>query len=235
MNTFRIGAVIPFNGGLSRVAERAQDFARYRFAHYWLAQAFSVDALTALTAIGQHLPGVELGTSVVPIYGRHPMTLAMQALTAQAALGGRLTLGVGLSHRWVIEEMLGLSFARPARHMREYLQALVPMLNGEQVDYTGETVATHLLRGPLDVPDAAPVPVLVAALGPRMLEIAGRMTQGTLTWMTGPRTIAAHIVPAISAAARAAGRRPPRIAAGIQFCVSGDDAAARAYAGPPQE
>jgi F420-dependent oxidoreductase-like protein len=171
------------------------------------------------------VPDIELGTAVVPTYPRHPVMLAEQALTVQAAIGGRLTLGVGLSHQVVIENVFGLSFDRPARHMREYLSILTPLLLGEQVAFTGETLKAATF-GPLEVNAPAP-PVLVAALGPTMLALAARLASGTVTWMTGPATIESHVVPVISRAAAEAGRGEPRVTVGLPVCVTSDVAGAR--------
>jgi 5,10-methylenetetrahydromethanopterin reductase len=194
----------------------------------WSSQIFGYDALTALAAIGREVPGIAFGTAVVPTYPRHPVMLAGQALTVQAAIGDRLTLGVGLSHQMVIENVFGQSFEKPARHMREYLSILMPLLAGEQVSFVGETMSASTF-GPLQIKAPAP-PVLVAALGTAMLKIAGRMAAGTVTWMTGPSTIEAHIVPSIRAAAAEAGRPEPRIGVGLPVCVTDDVDSARAQA-----
>ena len=146
----------------------------------------------------------------------------------QAATGGRLTLGIGLSHQMVIENVFGLSFEKPARHMREYLSILIPVLDGEQVTFAGETLSASTF-GPLQIDAPAP-PVLVAALGTVMLTIAGRMASGTVTWMTGPATVESHIVPTIRAAAADAGRPVPEVAVGLPVCVTDDIGAARAKA-----
>jgi F420-dependent oxidoreductase-like protein len=194
------------------------------FASYTLPQIFGLDAMGMLAVIGREVPRIELLTGVVPTYSRHPLTMAQQALTVQAASGGRFSLGVGLSHQMVIENMFGLSFAQPVRHMREYLAVLVPLLRGGKADVDGETITTHAA---VDVPDLPPVPVLVAALGPKMLELAGTVADGTVTWMTGPATLADHTVPAITAAAERAGRPAPRIATSLPICLTADADAAR--------
>ncbi len=191
----------------------------------WAPQIFSFDALTALAVIGREVDGIQLGTAVVPTYPRHPVMLAGQALTVQAATGGRLTLGIGLSHQMVIEHVFGVSFERPARHLREYLSILMPLLAGDQAEFAGETLRASTF-GPLHIKAPAP-DVLVAALGPTMLGIAGRMAAGTVTWMTGPATLESHIIPTIRAAAEEAGRAAPRIAVGLPFCVTADAADAR--------
>ena len=191
----------------------------------WSSQIFAYDALTALAAISREVPDIDLGTAVVPTYPRHPVMLAAQALTVQAASGGRLTLGIGLSHQLVIENVFGQSFEKPARHMREYLSILMPLLEGEQVAFSGETLSASTF-GPLQITAPAPT-VLVAALGTTMLGVAGRMASGTITWMTGPATIESHIIPTIRAAAAEAGRSEPQIGVGLPVCVTGDPVAAR--------
>jgi 5,10-methylenetetrahydromethanopterin reductase len=194
------------------------------FASYVLPQIFGLDAMGLLAVIGREVPRIELMTGVVPTYSRHPVTMAQQALTVQAACGGQFSLGIGLSHQMVVENMFGLSFAQPVRHMREYLAVLLPLLRDGKADVDGETISTHAA---LDVPDLLPVPVLVAALGPKMLELAGTVTDGTVTWMTGPATLAEHTVPAITAAAERAGRPAPRIVTSLPVCVTADPDAAR--------
>jgi 5,10-methylenetetrahydromethanopterin reductase len=191
----------------------------------WASQIFAYDALTALAAIGREVPGIGLGTAVVPTYPRHPVMLAGQALTVQAATDNRLTLGIGLSHQMVIENVFGLSFEKPARHMKEFLSILMPLLGGEQVTFKGETLSASTF-GPLQIPVPGP-PVLVAALGSVMLRIAGQLASGTVTWMTGPGTIESHVVPTIREAAADAGRPHPRIGVGLPVCVTDDVASAR--------
>jgi F420-dependent oxidoreductase-like protein len=177
-----------------------------------------------LAVVGREVPRIGLATGVVPTYGRHPLTMAQQALTVQAASGGRFTLGIGLSHQIVIEGMFGLSFEKPLRHMREYLDVLMPLLHDGKADVDGETISTH---AGINAADRMPPPVLVAALGPKMLELAGRVTDGTVTWMTGPATLASHVVPIITTAAERAGRPAPSVVAALPICVTGNEDAAR--------
>jgi F420-dependent oxidoreductase-like protein len=151
--------------------------------------------------------------------------MAQQALTTQAASGGRLCLGIGLSHQVVIESMWGLDFAKPVRHMKEYLSILLPLVRGEAAAFTGETLSAN---GALDVHGSSPFPVVVAALGTQMLQLTGRVADGTYTWCVGPDTLASHIIPTISAAAEAAERPTPRIIAGLPVCVTDDPAAVQA-------
>src|SRR5579859_5968442 len=154
-------------------------------AAMWMPQLFDVDALTALAVVGRHVERIDFGTNVVPTYPRHPLMLAGQALTTQAATGNRLTLGIGLSHRMVIEGVFCYSFDHPVRHMREYLSILMPALAGEKVSFQGETLTANTMS-PLVVAGARRPAVLVAALGPQMLKLAGRLADGTTTWMVGP-------------------------------------------------
>ena len=209
---------------LGRLRDQLQTCADDGLASAWLANIFGLDALTALAVAGSQVPGIEVGTAVVPTYPRHPAALAQQALTAQAALGGRLTLGIGVSHQIVIEGMFGYSFERPARHMREYLAVLLPILREGRVSFAGETMRAEI---GLTAPRDHDVPVLLAALAPRMLRLAGREADGTVLWMTGPATIESHIVPAITAAAADAGRPAPRVVCLLPVCVTGDPDGAR--------
>jgi len=189
------------------------------FSSYALPQIFALDAISVLTIVGREVPRIELSTGVVPTYSRHPLTMAQQALTAQAASGGRFVLGIGLSHQLVIEGMFGLSFDKPVRHMREYLAVLMPLIHDGKVSFKGETISSEISIG---VEPRIPCPVLVAALGAQMLRLAGTVTDGTVTWMTGPATLSSHTVPTIAAAAQAAGRPAPRIAASLPICVTSD-------------
>src|ERR1039457_7044452 len=213
----------PFNN-LNEQLQRAADDG---FASAWMNNIFGLDALTALAVAGSRVPGIELGTAVVPTYPRHPAVLAQQALTVAAATGGRLALGIGLSHKIVIEYMYGYDFCQPVRHMREYLAVLLPLLDGQPVAFRGETLSGHIA---LSTPAPGRVPVLLAALGPRMLRLAGEQAEGTVLWMTGPATVREHIVPEITAAAKAAGRPSPRVVCILPVCVTDDPDGARAGA-----
>jgi F420-dependent oxidoreductase-like protein len=149
------------------------------------------------------------------------MMLAQQALTVQSATDNRLLLGIGLSHQVVVEGMWGLSFDKPASYMKEYLASLMPLLHGETVSSVGERVTTNAFSA-LEVPGVEAPPVLVAALGATMLRLAGRVADGTITWMTGTSTIAEHIVPTINEAAAGAGRPEPRIVVSLPVSVTAD-------------
>jgi F420-dependent oxidoreductase-like protein len=224
----RIGVMLDTEQSLDGLVAQVVSLRDAGIGSVWMSQIFGYDCLTALAVVGREVSGIELGTAVVPTYPRHPVMLAGQALTVQAASGGRLTLGVGLSHQLVIENVFGQSFEKPVCHMREYLSILVPVLEGEQVTFAGETLSASTF-GPLDIDAPAP-DVLVAALGTAMLHIAGRLASGTVTWMTGPATIESHVIPTISAAAAGSGRPEPRIGVGLPVCVTTDEVAARANA-----
>jgi 5,10-methylenetetrahydromethanopterin reductase len=214
-------------GPIAKIVRHARQAEADGFAHYFLPQIFQLDAMGALAVVGREVPRIHLGTAVVPTYSRHPMTMAQQALTVQAATDNRFILGIGLSHQIVVEAMFGLSYDKPLRHMREYLDALIPLLHERTVSVQGDVISAHF---GIDIADVTAPPVLVAALGPLMLELTGRVAQGTVTWMTGAETLANYIVPTISAAATAAGRPAPRIGAALPVQITDDVAAARAYA-----
>ena len=202
------------NGGghhhaLESLRSTARETVEDGLAGLWLSQVFALDSLTALAVIAGDAPGIELGTSVVPIYGRHPLVLAMQALTVQDASGGRLVLGIGPSHKLVVEMLLGGSYDKPYSDTAAYVDALVPLLRGE---------------GAIKV-DASPPPVLLAALGPRMLQLAASKADGVALWMTGPNTIADRVRPIVDG---------KRILAGISVCVTDDIATARERAAAEQ-
>lgn len=195
------------------------------FATFAMANIFSHDAMGALTLAAAQTERIELMTAVVPTYPRHPHAMAQQAKTVQAAGGGRrFVLGIGLSHAVVIEGMFGMSFDRPARHMKEYLDVLLPLLAGERVQYQGEQYKGNLF---LEIADAEPVDCMLAAMGPAMLRLAGARTEGTILWMTAAKAVETHIALAINAAAREAGRPDPRIVVGLPIMLTNDADAAR--------
>ncbi len=193
------------------------------FTTAWASQALGWDALTSLAVAGTEVPDIALGTAVVPVPQRHPMVLAGQALTVQAAVARRLTLGIGAGIGVMVTTMYGMPADRPVTRMREYLTVLNLLLQGQPVDHHGLLTAA----GAVSVPGASAPPVLLAALGPQMLRVAGELTDGTVTWMTGPRTLGSHIVPTINRSAADAGRAAPRIVAGLPVWVTDDPDAAR--------
>ena len=195
------------------------------FDSTWIANIFGLDAIMAAAIAGRAVPGVHIGTAVTPTFPRHPHALAQQAMTAWDATGGRFTLGIGLSHQIVIETMFGLSFDKPAKHMREYLSVLLPLLREGSVSFNGEL---YRVNAPLErAGDPSGPEVLLAAMAPVMLRLAGEVADGTILWMTGPKTIASHVAPKLNQAASNAGRPTPKIIAALPIAVTNDPDAAR--------
>ena len=219
----KIGTIVEakdLDSGIAGVRQAAED----GFASAWFTQMMSFDAITMCAFSGRDVPGIEVGTAVVPTFPRHPHSLAMHAVTASLATQGRFTLGVGLSHQMVIENMLGMSYDKPVRHMREYLTVLNALLRDGKADHDGDVYKVHAV---VDTMGASPPHVLVAALGPAMLRLTGELADGTITWMTGPKTLADHIIPTITAAAS----KPPRVVAALRTVVTDDPDDARERTG----
>ena len=208
-------------GTIDQVVAEARQVEADGYASYWVPQIFGWDTMIVLAIVGREVPRIELGTSVIPTYPRHPMMLAQQTRTVQAASGGRFCLGIGLSHKIVIESMMGLSFEKPVRHLREYLSVLMPLIQSGSVSFVGETYTTH---AGLSITEGGGSQVVVAALGEQMLKVTARLADGTLTWCTGPATLQSHIIPTITAAAAEAGRPAPRVIAALPVCVTDNPA-----------
>ena len=210
---------------VGRLKEHAAAAAEDGFSGWWLAQTGLIDALTVFPAVADAAPGIEFGTAVIPTFPRHPTMLAGQALTTQAVLGDRsLVLGIGLSHKPVIEGYLGMSFDKPIRHLIDYLEVLIPILADGRADYDGEAFTAHFESArPTDIAPS----VMVAALGEQALRVTGRRTDGTILWMVGPRTIEDHIRPRLTEAAVDAGRSEPRIVCSLPVCVTDETEAVR--------
>ncbi len=226
----RIGMILGADGAtrtLADLVKTAQRYEELQFANLWMAQMMSFDAIGALSVIGAATQRIGLGTAVVPTYPRHPTALAQQALTAAAASNNRFSLGIGVSHKLVTESMLGFSYAKPASHMREYLEVLMPLVRGETVQHDGDEYHVHGVA--VAVPGAKPVPVLVAALGPVMLELTGQLADGTVTWMVGPKTMEQHIVPSLVAAANKAGKPAPTVVGGFPIVLTNKPDEAREH------
>jgi F420-dependent oxidoreductase-like protein len=217
----RIGLMIGATQGpdatLDGLIAAAQRYESLGFDNLWMANIFGFDAIGTLGLVGRETKRIGLGTAVVPTYPRHPTAIAQQSLTTQAASHGRFSLGIGLSHKIVIENMLGFSYDKPARHMREYLAVLAPLLNLQGVQFQGEQ---YRVAAQLQVPGATRVPLLVAALGPEMLKLTGKHADGTITWMTGPKTLASYTIPTLREAAKQAGRPEPTVVAGFPVLLT---------------
>lgn len=216
-NTTMIDSIEP-------VLESARQCDADGFAHWWLPQSGYLDALTVFAAVAQEAPRIEFGTAVVPTWLYPPHTLAAKALTTSAVVGDRVTLGIGLSHQAVVEKRLRMDWERPIRHATDYLSVLGPMLATGEVDHDGEI---HGANGRYAMFTDHRPGVLLGALGPQMLDVAGRMADGTITWLTGPSTIRDHIAPTIRAAAQAAGRPDPRIVVSLIVTVTDDEMGVR--------
>ena len=216
---------------VSSVVEPIQRAEADGFPSAWLGNHLNHDAMTLCALAGHATSTIELGTAVVPTYPRHPMVMAQQALTTNMACGGRFTLGLGLSHKFIVEGWQGLRWATPVRHLREYLEVLNPLLDGDLVNHKGEEYRVQLNNAPftqLDVPGGGRPQVVIAALGPGMLKVAGELADGTSMFWCGPNYIEGTAVPAITKAAASVGRRAPRVIAGIPISVTDNEEAARA-------
>ncbi len=224
----RIGTMLGADGtgmSLDEVIDTAKAAEQAGLDSVWMANIFSYDAISALALIGRETSRIQLGTAVTPTFPRHPTAIAQQAMTTTAAANGRFTLGIGLSHQIVIENMLGMSYDKPARHMREYLSVLMPLVRGETVSFQGEQYKVNGVT--LDIPGGSPTPVVVAALGPVMLKLAGELADGTNTWMVGPNTMESHIIARLHKAAADAGKPTPRVVGGFPIALTTNVEAAK--------
>jgi F420-dependent oxidoreductase-like protein len=223
------GTGLVLRASVEAIVEDAQAAAGDGFESYWLAEhpTGALDAMTVMTAVGLQVPGIELGTAIVPTFPRHPMVLAGQVHTLRDVIGPRFTLGIGLSHASMMAQ-LGIPFDRPIRHLREFLSILMPLLTDGRVDFEGELLSCQAQSFfQPQTESQVPCPVVVAALGPQALAVAGRMTDGTTLAWVGPRTVREHIRPRLFEAAKAAGRKVPRIIATLPICVTDDEARVR--------
>ncbi len=216
--------IFGFSEDVDRLTASLKTAAEQGFTRYWTPQIFGMDALTAYAVAARDVPGIRVGTAVIPTFPRHPMMLAQQALTVQSVIGDRLDLGIGLAHKPVVEGMWGIPFERPVAHMRDYLSVLMPLLTNHRVSHSGDVITG---RGEINPPPAEAPAVFVAALGPQMLRLTGRLADGTITWMTGPKTLAELTVPTINEAAQSAGRDAPQIVSALPICVTDDVDGAR--------
>ena len=212
-------SLIATGAPLSAMADHLVEAEQAGFSSYWLAQLAVPDALTAIAAFGPRTTTIEIGTAVIPTWPRHPLMLAGQALTVQEAIGNRLALGIGLAHKVSVESTLKIPFERPAKHMDEYLSVLLPALRERSVSFTGD-IWSGEVEAIGGVPGGQPPAVLLAAMGPRMLRLAGERTDGSILWLGGPKAISSVIKPALEDAAETAGRGAPRIVASVPICVT---------------
>lgn len=207
---------------IDATVQLATEAAQAGLRSAWFGQTFGADSPQLAAIVGREVPGLEVGTSAIPVFGRHPLPVASQALTAQAATHGRYHLGLALGSKFLTEGGFGLPFERPVARLREFLTALRPLLETGTADFRGEllTAATPI---PARVTGAeGGVPLLVAAMGPQALRVSGELADGILPFLAGPRALAEHIVPAVTKAAQAAGRPAPRIVAIVPGVVTDD-------------
>jgi len=207
---------------VNRLIEDAQGAEQAGFDTVWVPQIpDEFDAMTAVTLMGHATSRIELGTAVVPVQSRHPVAMAQQALSTQAVCEGRFTLGLGPSHHWIVTDMFGLPYEKPARLMRHYLEVLEVAFAGPgPVDVENDDFRIH---NPLDITDLPPTQMLIAALAPVMLKLAGEKAGGTILWMADERAIGEHVAPRISKAAADAGRPAPRVVAGVPVTLCRND------------
>lgn len=223
---------IGLSGGganVDRMIEQARQAEADGFTSLWYAGATGGDPLVAMAMAGRATDRIELGTSVIQTYPCHPALQATRVAAAVAGMGRPgFTLGIGPSHRPVIEDVYGLSYATVGRHTEEYLTILTGLLRGEGADFEGEEFRVH--AGGRGTPPDHPVPVLVSALGPRLLRVAGEVADGTITWMANRRAVETHVAPRVRQAAEKAGRPEPRVVVGLPVAVHDDVDEARAAA-----
>lgn len=224
LGILRSNGVWDIEGFVDDVAEAAEA----GFSSYWIPNLdVQTDALMALAIAGPRVPGIEMGAGIVPVWTQHPLALGQAALTAASVLGGRLSLGVGIVSKPAVEHTWGIPFERPITFMREYLEILHPVLANQPVHYTGELLTA---RAPAILPVAPEPPLYLAALGKQMVKLAGSHSSGAITFLTGPKTVANHTTPLLSAAAAAAGRPTPRLMVGIPVLCTDDVAGGRSLA-----
>lgn len=220
----KLGLATIGSGGLMGMAAEAKAADEAGFDLFVVPSIYGHDPISVLTVAGLQTSRIRLMTGIVPTYPRHPATMASAAISAGVASGGRFTLGIGLSHKVVIEGLYGMSYDRPAAHMREYLEILLPLLGGEPVQHQGEQ---YTYRGALRARDMVPVPTMIAAMAPVMLRLAGERTDGTILWMTGAKAIREHVAPRINRAADGVGRPRPEVVTMLPVALTNDPKAAR--------
>lgn len=202
------------------VVQQAVEAESSGFLSAWCTHfSRGIDALTTLAACATATADIELGVGVVPTYPRHPVALAQSAATVQALSGGRLVLGVGVSHRPVIEHMHGLDYSQQVDHLREYLTVLGGLLRGGSSSFSGDH---YRVEAEIKIPGTSPVPVVVGALAPKMCALGGELAEGVATWLAGPRSLEQVVVPAAGRGAEAAGRPSPRVIAAVPVAVDSD-------------
>ena len=214
---------------VDKVVAQAQQAEADGFSSLWYASVVTGDPLVAMAVAGRETSSIELGTAVLQTYPCHPLLQANRAASVTDAMRRPgFTFGIGPSHEPLIRGVYGMSYDHPGRSTEEYVRILAALLRGETVDLDGQDWSVHS-AGRM-TPPRHPVPVLLSALGPRLLRVAGEVADGTILWMAPARAVATHVVPKITVAADAAGRPAPRIVAGLPVAVHDDLGEARSAA-----
>ncbi len=215
----KLSILFPETQNVERAVQRIVQLEELGFHSAVMGHGFGFDPITVFAIAGQQTERILLTTAVVPTFGRHPIAMAMSAATAQAASNGRFRLGIGPSHKPIVEHVYGLSYDKPVRHMKEYLTIVRELLQGGQTSYKGEV---YQVQGQHSVDGGTDVPVLMSALGSQMCRLAGRIADGVLPWLAPTEYVRDTIVPAVKDGAAAAGRSAPPIIAETA-CVISDD------------
>ena len=212
------------DGGVDSQVEQTVIAEADGFQSAWFTHIRGAYSLISVALAGQATSSIELVTGVIPVYSREPLLMAQQALTVNAVCNGRLTLGIGLAHPESVPRTWNHSYERPGQFMYEYLSILQPLLNDKTVEFAGDMISTN---ASLELAGIEPPSVLLAALAPKMLRMAADLADGTLLWVTGPKTIRTHIEPRLAEAAKASGRPRSRIVAALPICVTDEPIRAR--------
>jgi F420-dependent oxidoreductase-like protein len=220
----QVGIVTRGSGGIIGMANEAHAAEEDGFALFMAPSIYGHDPVSVLTVAATRTSSIRLMTGVQSIFTRHPAAAAAAAMSAGATANGRFTYGIGLSHQRVVEGSLGMSFERPAARMREYLDIMLPLLAGEAVDHAGEF---YSYRGQIRSRDREEVPVILAAMAPVMLRLAGERTAGTVLWMAGAQAVREHVAPRLRRAAAGAGQGEPEIVAMVPVSLTTHPRAAR--------
>lgn len=225
MTSLNAGLVIP-RGSATQLVERSQQAEQRGVPALWTTVGGpTADSVGGLTAVAAVTDRVVLGTAVAPVYGRHPITLAAEALAISDLAPGRMRLGVGNSHRPIIEDMYGIPMVKPLVYLREYLTILRGLLWNGNVDFQGEFFrVTSALPATVTPPQ---IPLPISALRRGAFVLAGEVADGAITWVTPIDYIVKTGIPALQEGADRAGRERPPVIAHVPVAVSTDREAAR--------
>ncbi|HLH60568.1 MAG TPA: LLM class flavin-dependent oxidoreductase [Ktedonobacteraceae bacterium] len=213
---------------IATVIDRIREAEQAGIRQVWMTQsAGMLDTLTIFAAAAVQTTQIGLGTSIVPVYPRHPLVMAQQAATIEALAPGRLRLGVGTSHRHVMENIYGLSMPSPLAYLREYVEVMREVLWEGRVDHRGKFFNVNA-----SIPRPARVPLLISALGEKAFHLAGEVADGAISWVCPVPYLLDKALPALRAGAQASNRPAPPLVAHIPVAISTDEAAVQAAATP---